>query len=293
MSYDLEITRRPVDRPEEEREPLDFQSAARYIASIPGIDGAGDEFVWDLATLAVTFYLAPARGALRSVGVEVKSRPAPRAAIRRDYAQVVQRVFELGARLSAAVVDAGLGRELDPSDPEAAVELYAGSENDDPAAAPEPAARDDEAEARFQRYVDQVPRLADELRDAVAANGGPADALDFSPESLRVLWSWLLGLPGEKVRALVDGIAAYLALCLLKNVPTARWELGHDPHPGWIDEGEPILVGLTLPLNPASFVAGLVRKALDQPGYPPQNPSDHPDALYRLYMRWTGQMDWA
>jgi hypothetical protein len=107
-----------------------------------------------------------------------------------------------------------------------------------------------EARSYLREYVAGHPRRLEEFRQRVAAEGGPAsELLDFSPESLLPLWSWLLprvkadDFHGDFYLSYVEGLAAYFAECLLRNVPGVSWaagEPGGKVHPS-IDKNRPVL----------------------------------------------------
>ena len=117
-----------------------------------------------------------------------------------------------------------------------------------------------EALALLDRIVAEVPVDAAALIDDVRRRGGPADALDYSRDSLLALWAWFLEsntLPrppatnaemrasdppwwydftqvlagrelGPDLSRLATRIAAYFAATLIRHRPESTWVLDDD-----------------------------------------------------------------
>lgn len=82
--------------------------------------------------------------------------------------------------------------------------------------------------------------------------------------------------------ALIDGLVYYLAECLLRAVPGARWQVFHATERNHVDEGQPVLTGGPAPLElllPMMSLAGRVYRVVreDAPnpyGIPAATPED-------------------
>jgi hypothetical protein len=155
-----------------------------------------------------------------------------------------------------------------------------------------------EAEEYLQRYLAASGARLRWLREHCAATGGPPpERLDFSRDSLVPLWAWAVrrfGLrpegqesdprrvpmwygrrPGLEQRwwsdetlDLMDALRYYLAECLLRSVPGARWEVGHRPIKNWISENQPVLTGFTAPVDLELPMTTLVGRAFTDPTSP-------------------------
>jgi hypothetical protein len=201
---------------------------------------------------------------LRSLGVELALREDPRdAALRADYARLLDVVERIARHEGARIHDGQLGRHLDEVTREEAIESLVGGggggDDDAPAAQREPALIDDlanrpraEAEAVARRLSEEGPARAAAFARAVAEQGGPQ--LDYSYEGLVPLWVWVtervappkrrlfrrprapqlpagerpFWLEGEDrlpddVAALAGGITAYLGEVVRRALPDADW----------------------------------------------------------------------
>ena len=159
-----------------------------------------------------------------------------------------------------------------------------------------------EAQSYLRDYVAGHPRRLEEFRQRVAAEGGPApELLDFSPESLLPLWSWLLPrVKADDFRddllmdSYVEGLAAYFAECLSRNMPGVSWAVGEPGgrvHPStnknqpvltWIRSGRKHKTEFNLNRITMSVASGARRND-------PRN--NRPEKLRELYGIWTGEFD--
>jgi hypothetical protein len=308
MSYDLAIARGDPTLDEAEREPLDEEAVRLFLTGVADLEDCGDEFVRQGPHLTATFSVLRSHARLREVGVTVQSGTGTRDEVRSEFRQVAALAFELADRLDAAVIDTGIGRRI--GSVAEAVDLYAGSGGARLVRPSPPSVRfpelnelpRDEAERRYRAYRDAAPTALAWLEQAV----GGAFALDFSLDSLLHAWPWALARArratepladdadtppwmferatalAPETLTLADALSHYLGETLVRSVPGARWELGHDPAPHWSEENRPIVAGIGIPFSPPFMVALALRRALEQPGEPAALPRDHPRALSEL-----------
>jgi len=127
-----------------------------------------------------------------------------------------------------------------------------------------------------QWLAEHEPALARLVRQA----GEDGVRLDRTPGSLTGLVEWLLRVmrprpEGESVAGapdwsarfgfatywsddtlrLLEDAGHYYGEVLLRSVPTARWKMGHDRHPGYVDEGQVVLDVGGYPVNPVRIVS--------------------------------------
>lgn len=308
MSYDLAIARGEPALDEAEREPLDDEAARTFLRGVPDLEEGGDEFVLRGPHVSATFSLLPSGARLRELGVTVQSAGA-RDEVRNEYERVATLAFELAEVLDANVIDTGIGRRV--GSVAEAVTLYSGeADGETPAPSTSTSVRfpelnelpRDEAERRYRAYRDAAPAGLAWLEQEVAG----AFELDFSLDSLRHVWPWALARAGvatesladdadvppwtfERVStltpdtlALADAVSHYLGETVVRSVPGAHWDLGHDPVPHWSEENRPIIAGIGIPFSPPFLVALALQRAIEEPGEPAGLPRDHPRALAEL-----------
>jgi len=161
-----------------------------------------------------------------------------------------------------------------------------------------------EAQNYFRHYVEGHTKRVEAFRQRVAAEGGPAlGELNFSAESLLPLWAWLLTrIKAEDFqdfrnsfrRSYIEGLAAYFAECVLRNMPGVSWDIAR---PGGkrvpsIYKNMPVLVGMRPgvknrpELNPNETMMAIVSGArLNMPL------GIRPERLRELYGIYTGEYD--
>ena len=147
------------------------------------------------------------------------------------------------------------------------------------------------AQAYRDAYVAACPERVAWLRSEVTRRGGPAAAVDGSPDSLGPLWAWLQGrlgepggplvdLPGrppwydpqrpnphlsDGALWLIDAVGCYLAALVTEAFPEARWEVYRVAKKFKdVNQNRTMLVGLPggRPADPARMVYGAVVRSV-------------------------------
>jgi hypothetical protein len=136
-----------------------------------------------------------------------------------------------------------------------------------------------QAAAALEEFLAERPAALRHLEDEV----GDTVALDGSVVSLGPLWRWLkprlhpgpphgsqptwsrLG-PGEHEKLddvslrLVDGLISYVVEVVRAAAPAVTWQIGTDPHPGFLHRNHPMLTLGAWEQAPASTVGNLARQ---------------------------------
>ena len=129
-----------------------------------------------------------------------------------------------------------------------------------------------EAKKHLEWYVYQIPERLELLRNAFEATGGGAkEKLDYSVESLRILWQWFMPLitkepktteelekeakllPSGATRnleklsvgtlAIAMDIAIYLAEVFIRTCANVKWGLAKSRSKNYINYNRPVLLG--------------------------------------------------
>jgi len=140
-----------------------------------------------------------------------------------------------------------------------------------------------EAKKHLEWYLSQIPERLELLKDAFEFTGGGAkEKLDYSVESLRIMWEWFIPqvttepkttaelekeakiLPGGKSRnlerlsigtlAIAMDIAIYLAEVFIRTCKNVNWGLAKSRSKNYINYNRPVLLG---------FMAGKYEDELD------------------------------
>jgi len=161
---------------------------------------------------------------------------------------------------------------------------------------------DEQAREHFEQWVATAPERLEALRGAVAGD----TRLDYSPESLVVVWEWFLGrersrgngdgelppwyepdppelaaqrLPAATLRD-VDLVAAYLAEVFRRNLGL-EWAIGNMPaRMAYAHQNAPVLKNETIEVEPVSVTYGRAVQVGLLGGEP------QPDALLETYRAW-------
>ncbi|MEJ5943676.1 hypothetical protein WDZ17_00020 [Pseudokineococcus basanitobsidens] len=151
------------------------------------------------------------------------------------------------------------------------------------------------ADAYFTEWVVGGARRLEAFDHRLAEDGGPADRLDGTPESLVPVFTWVVehltfvteelvddgDLPpwcvagpvadprGELDPAsarLADGLARYFGEVAVRHVPGARWVVGDEPRhrKTYVDQHWPVVAAHLLAVNPL-LARGLAIKLARQP----------------------------
>ncbi|PPK98192.1 hypothetical protein CLV92_102345 [Kineococcus xinjiangensis] len=149
------------------------------------------------------------------------------------------------------------------------------------------------AQEYFDSWVLGGAAILESFTARIAAAGGPVDALDFTPQSLPVVFPWVVDhlsfVPGEvpdvplplwylpgagggaaafdpESAWLVDGLCRYYGEVLVRHLPGVRWSVADEPRQRttYLDQNWPVVEGPLLKVNP--FYAA--RLALQQSRLP-------------------------
>jgi hypothetical protein len=153
---------------------------------------------------------------------------------------------------------------------------------------------DEEAQTFFQHYLGlRDSRLALLKRTFHETSEGKEVDLDFSPNSLVLLWRWaakqlrrreytdaellhIKSLPdwfeqyhlankplSEDTLILLNDIAYYLGEVLIRNLPNVRWQVCKTGVERYCDENQPVLSGFMDPVDPRGSVKIAALKTLE------------------------------
>ena len=170
-----------------------------------------------------------------------------------------------------------------------------------------------EAKKHLEWYLNQIPERLELLSNAFEFTSGEAkENLDYSVESLRILWEWFIPqvitepkttaelekeakfLPGRKSRnlerlsigtlAIAMDIAIYLAEVFIKTCKNVNWGLAKSRSKNYINYNRPVLLGFMAgkyedELNPCRILNNIaIKVAFDG--------DKSPDALIKVYNSW-------
>ncbi|AIF51853.1 hypothetical protein [Pelosinus sp. UFO1] len=175
-----------------------------------------------------------------------------------------------------------------------------------------------EAKKHLEWYLSQIPERLELLSNAFEFTGGrKKEKLDYSVESLRILWEWFIPqvitepktaaelekeakiLPGGKPRnlerlsigtlAIAMDIAIYLAEVFIRTCKNVNWGLAKSRSKNYINYNRPVLLG---------FMAGKYEDELD-PHRILNNLSlkvafgddKNPDVLINIYNIWKNKVE--
>lgn len=174
-----------------------------------------------------------------------------------------------------------------------------------------------EAKKHLEWYVNQIPERLELLRNAFEETGGGAkEELDYSTESLRILWKWFVtqvttepktavelekeaklfpdGKPRNLERlsigslAIAMDIAIYFAEVFIRMCKNVKWGLAKSRSKNYINYNRPVLLGFMAgkyedELDPRRIVNNLSLKVAF-------SDDENPDALIKIYNVWEGKM---
>jgi len=129
-----------------------------------------------------------------------------------------------------------------------------------------------EAKKHLEWYVNQIPERLELLRNAFEATGGEVkEKLDYSVESLRILWQWFMPLITKETKtteelekeakllpsgatrnleklsvgtlAIAMDIAIYLAEVFIRTCANVKWGLAKSRSKNYINYNRPVLLG--------------------------------------------------
>lgn len=170
-----------------------------------------------------------------------------------------------------------------------------------------------EAKKHLEWYVDQIPERLELLKNAFETTGGGIKAkLDYSVESLGLLWEWFIPLvttesktteelekeanilPGGKPRnlerlsigtlAIAMDIAVYFSEVFIRNCKNVKWGLAKTRSKNYINYNRPVLLGFMAgkhetELDPRRILNNITLKVAF-------SDSQNSDTLINIYNSW-------